>query len=481
MSRKFVRLPTAVFLAGALSFSAFSQGTQTFDRLKLDFQVRRAEIQKKTLDEPQAALNAKYQGFLVKLKESAAAKGDLDRALAISKVIEEFGKGTVPGGATDPEIKRAQEIYRAESATIHATHGRELKPLLEAYIKRLGDIVTELTKSQNLEMALTARQESDAMAALLKSLAGSDPAKAPSIASPMTPPASASPLSVSSGKQGKVLAFGKFYGNRDAVGSRDRFVALQPRGQYGWFGLRPNGLVATDLVEEVSQFKGRIAKLCETDFQDTFPAIDTTGRLQIVSIQKGPEPDVPTFEKKVIDAALCAGRQMRSSLALLEDGTLKYWGNAYDGSKTPVPSAALTNIRAISVNGLHCFAVRQDGKVVAWELGVGEKPVPDHISDVVAIDAGTQFAIVLTSKGEVLAWGDAGKPAAQVPANLGRCVAVRANGDVAAAKQENGKWIAWGSNTDAVIDKIGTLESTIDLVFYGAATPGFNGFAAWIE
>jgi hypothetical protein len=483
----------ALFAAVTVARGLLAQETSTFDQLKFEFQVRRAEIQKKSLTEPMSALNAKYQGFLLKLKDAATKKGDLDEALAINKAIEEFGKGSPPDGtAASSDLKRAQEIYRTESATIRAGHAKELKPLVEAYQRRLGEMVTELTKAQRLEAALAARQESEAMTALLAELGGSavtpvgvgSPAPIAPIGTPASP--STSPLPTLAGlKQGKLNGKGYFYGGKqvtvDSVGS-NRFVSVFPLNSFDWIGLRPNGSVATDTIGEIKQFRGRIAKLGTSDLRYQFAGIDSTGRLQVVSTNQNPAVPVPEIDKKVIQFCISSVRGKESYLALLEDGTVKYWGSAYEGADAKLPPAsALSGIRAIAATQVLSYAAREDGTVVSWRLGIGEAKVPEHIRDVVEIAAGIEFAVARTSKGEVLAWGSNTAGQCNVPDNLGPCSAIRASSYVGAARKADGKWVAWGSNMEGLVDQIAELPPVHDIAFFGNNTKGYSTFLLWIE
>lgn len=479
-------LAVALFLIGGRSIA---QDAKAFDSLKFEFQVRRAEIQKKSLDEPMKALNEKYQGFLVKVKDAAAARGDLDQAIAIDKAIKTFAEGVPPDGtATDPDLKRAHEIYRGESAAIAANHKKELKPLVEAYQKRLGDLVTELTKAQQLEAALAARQEGEAMAALLTGLGTALPAKAAAPSSSSLPAIAGNDLALpalSEMKQGKLNGKGYLYGGKqvtlDAVGS-NRFVSVLPLKEFGWIALRPNGSVATDKSDEIKQFRGRIVKLGTSDLGNHVAGIDSTGRLQIVPTNQTPAVPVPEMDKKVIQFCISSARGMESYLALLEDGTVKYWGSAYDGTNAvPPPAGALTGIRAIACTQLLSYAVRADGSVVSWRLGVGEIKVPETIRDVVEIAAGIEFAVARNSKGEVLAWGSNNSGQCRVPENLGPCTAIRASSYVSAARKADGKWVAWGSNMEGLIDQIAELPPVQDIAFFGNNTKGYSTFLLWIE
>jgi alpha-tubulin suppressor-like RCC1 family protein len=108
------------------------------------------------------------------------------------------------------------------------------------------------------------------------------------------------------------------------------------------------------------------------------------------------------------------------SLALRSDGTVWAWGYNSQGelgngtttnnSTTPVQSAKLTDVVAISAGGFHSLALKSDGTVWAWgddiysELGDGvikyytmsNVPVQTYkLNGIVAIDAGLYHSMAL--------------------------------------------------------------------------------------
>ena len=121
------------------------------------------------------------------------------------------------------------------------------------------------------------------------------------------------------------------------------------------------------------------------------------------------------------------------SLALKNDGTVWAWGdnsygqlgnNTYTGISTPAQVPGLTNIIAIATGGYHCLALASNGTVWAWgnnadgELGNGSttnSPVPLQIaslSGVTSIAAGYEHSLAVKSNGSLWAWG--GNPDGQL-------------------------------------------------------------------
>ncbi len=101
-------------------------------------------------------------------------------------------------------------------------------------------------------------------------------------------------------------------------------------------------------------------------------------------------------------------------------------------------------------------ALKSDGTVVAWGYsnfeslpGVDQATnVPPGLSNVVAIAAGTAFALALRSDGTVVAWGFDDRGQTNVPAGLSNVVAIAAShvADFSAALRSDGTVVAWGYN-----------------------------------
>ncbi len=117
---------------------------------------------------------------------------------------------------------------------------------------------------------------------------------------------------------------------------------------------------------------------------------------------------------------------INSTVALLNDGTVKAWGyNGYgqlgDGTKTtrtiPVLISGLTNVKQIEVSNYHTVALLNDGTVMAWgrnnygQLGDGtnvDKSVPTAIqglTNVKKIYVGIYCTVALLEDGTVKSWG----------------------------------------------------------------------------
>lgn len=139
------------------------------------------------------------------------------------------------------------------------------------------------------------------------------------------------------------------------------------------------------------------------------------------------------------------------SVAMLTNGTVTAWGfNApsLGYNLTNVP-ADLTNAIVISAQALHTLALRSNGTMVAWGYNMsGEASVPAGFSNIVAIAAGYQFNLAVTTNGggTVIAWGYNGDGQCTVPAGLSNVVDVAAGTFHSLALLNNGTVVAWGDN-----------------------------------
>jgi alpha-tubulin suppressor-like RCC1 family protein len=131
--------------------------------------------------------------------------------------------------------------------------------------------------------------------------------------------------------------------------------------------------------------------------------------------------------------AVAGGRE--AVYALLDDGTVRAWGNndygqlgngwasslGYGGSAVPVPVVGLTNVTAIDSRGDAAYALRSDGTVWAWgdgsrgQLGNGttgtDASLPVQVGglfNIVAISAGDNTGYAVGADGTVWSWGSNG-------------------------------------------------------------------------
>jgi alpha-tubulin suppressor-like RCC1 family protein len=144
------------------------------------------------------------------------------------------------------------------------------------------------------------------------------------------------------------------------------------------------------------------------------------------------------------------------SLALNLDGTVAAFGDDFYG-QVDVPGN-LTNAIAISAGFFHSLALTSDGKVVAWgpstnDTSIGTDPnygqtrIPGSLSNVVAISAGGWHNLALKADGTVQGWGRNDDGQADVPDNLSNVTAIAAGAAHNLALKSDGTVVAWGQNT----------------------------------
>jgi alpha-tubulin suppressor-like RCC1 family protein len=181
------------------------------------------------------------------------------------------------------------------------------------------------------------------------------------------------------------------------------------------------------------------------------------------------------------------GASYNYSVALTLGGHILTWGSNGSGqlgtgfktaSKIPVRVHLPKGIKitAIANGGYHCLALTSTGQIMAWgdggfgQLGDGkttsvDSPVRVRLPKlpagvkIVAIGAGSQHSVALTSAGEVLAWGrgdfgqlgDASTKKRDLPVRVhipasDHVTAISAGGGFSLALTSSGQELSWGHN-----------------------------------
>jgi alpha-tubulin suppressor-like RCC1 family protein len=175
---------------------------------------------------------------------------------------------------------------------------------------------------------------------------------------------------------------------------------------------------------------------------------------------------VPAGLTDVVDIA--AGNA--NSLALKKDGTIMLWSQIYDA----ITPFGISNVVAIACgggSGNRWMTLERNGKIRVWGMGVPpEKPVPEGVTNVVAIASGSYHSLGLRSDGTVIGWGyDGDGQATGVPTNqkaddphnsvglvsingliLSNVVSIAAYGDYSLALKRDGTVVGWGRSCPKV-------------------------------
>jgi alpha-tubulin suppressor-like RCC1 family protein len=145
----------------------------------------------------------------------------------------------------------------------------------------------------------------------------------------------------------------------------------------------------------------------------------------------------------------------------LPSGRVVAWGTNTSGQCT-VPTAALSNVVAISASTSNTMALKSDGSVLVWgDNTFGQTNVPAAASTgVVAIASGVRSFMALKSDGSVLVWGEGGYGQTNVPpAAKSGVVAIACDpaGDVMEALKLDGSVVTWGLSVAATFPQSGAV------------------------
>ena len=136
------------------------------------------------------------------------------------------------------------------------------------------------------------------------------------------------------------------------------------------------------------------------------------------------------------------------------------WGGSGSG-QTNVP-AWLGNVVAIAAGGNHSLALTSAGQAVGWgDNSSGQSNVPVNLGRMTAIAAGASHNLALRDNGTVAAWGGNTYGQTNVPAGLSNVIAIAAGDNHSLAVKADGTVTAWGSNTGGQRDVPAWLTSAV--------------------
>ena len=177
------------------------------------------------------------------------------------------------------------------------------------------------------------------------------------------------------------------------------------------------------------------------------------------------------------------------SVAITSDGTVYAWGSNSNfgiNSKIPVKlDFSGKNIESISLGNLHALAIASDGTVYAWgsnfygQLGNGtnaSSTVPVKVNTIgglptnkaLKVDAGYSHSLVVTTNGDVYAWGN------NLCGQFGNGMNVRSFSTPVPVKTESPSAFA-SSNAKVAFDNLSATDVTlVDRTKITAKTPAHN-------
>lgn len=129
----------------------------TLDSLKLDYDVKRSELQK-----PIWGLEDIYEEKLSELLDQVTAAGDLQKALAVKKELSSFreteGGSEEESGESFSELERLQEIYAESREQREASIKEQMVPLTKAYGAKLAQLQKLLTQEKKIDQAIAVQE-----------------------------------------------------------------------------------------------------------------------------------------------------------------------------------------------------------------------------------------------------------------------------------------------------------------------------------
>ncbi|HUG09769.1 MAG TPA: immunoglobulin domain-containing protein [Opitutaceae bacterium] len=145
----------------------------------------------------------------------------------------------------------------------------------------------------------------------------------------------------------------------------------------------------------------------------------------------------------------------------------------YGATPSPVPDD-LTDVVAVAAGAGHWLALKADGTVAAWGYNAyGESTVPGGLSNVVGIAAGNYCSFALKADGSVVAWGDNGFKQTTLPAGLTNVISIAAGQSHALALRADGTVVGWGWDAEGQASPPSVLRNVVGIA------AGQNNSFAW--
>lgn len=315
-------------------------------------------------------LNAKFTAALDAAAAEAKAAGKLDDVLAIqsdAKLISE--RQPLPSEDTEaaPEaLKKLRAIYREQLAGIESGRSGNADALLVPFSAKLEELEVTLTRADRIEDATKVREFRGTLKTPAAAAQGS--AERPGV--PVSAPTGSA---ASSFNGGRLFAIGKIGPppgvEIDLTAAADISDFIDVTGnKFAWVALRRDGTAIGWHSQSGSFSRPGFKKVLGYNGSGGVQPMGISHTGNLVTLTTG-EP-VNDFGN-VVDAA----SSLYHGLALLEDGTVKVWGQIYDGAvgvnaafPSP-PEASLKDVAKVGVSRYHAWLVGSDGSFRGWGSG----------------------------------------------------------------------------------------------------------------
>ena len=217
-------------------------------------------------------------------------------------------------------------------------------------------------------------------------------------------------------------------------------------GRSSSFALRTDGTVIAWGINTNGMCNGaqNLSEIVEIEIKNNYGfALKSDGT---VVAWGDPGDNSPPELEGIID--LAAGNN-DNNIALTKEGTIIGWGHKFD-YYYKIPEN-LSNVIAIDAGSLSCLALKNDGTVVEWNKAYtpnkyqeNSTPIPEDLNEVKAIASGDYHSLALKDDGTVVVWGNNEFGQCNVPEGLGDVIKISAQNDYSTALKKDGILVVWG-------------------------------------
>ncbi len=425
----------------------------------------------------------KYLADLKTLETNVAkATGELEQVLVVRKEREAWEKGE-PTPAIDPkdeskplELRKVRYYFDRERGQLETQAETALGKARQAAAAKLKRLEDGWTREKKIELAVAARNARLGLANA--SPQSENQAQPPGESVAGTPKLLLGEQVPFVNKEtGSLRAWGKTSSGVEiekTLPNSGQFVQVAAGGADRWFALARNG---TCLVH--SEFGKSIDNLKEEELKNI---VGFSRSSQTYPTNKDGDLWIARSNwKRDIRLHVSAGLYWYS---FANNGKISIGGTGYN--KNPDKKPPLEKLENVVLGGgtphggFGAVFFRADGSAFGW-AGGRELAVETGGERIVALDGGASAIAGISESGKIFFWSASGSPAKLftdgIPHSEGPFTNVRLGKDVAAARKQDGSWVAWAAGGEPnVIAKINSLGRVKDMDFQES-----GGWVIWIE